>query len=322
MSRFLDEVRETIRRRGLADSTEKTYTSWIKRYILFHHYKSRDEIARAPRNDIERFLNHLANELQLSASSVNQALGALIFLYKTVLHTDLPHLDIPRQKTIKALQHPLDDLEARALLAHLHGQDYLLAAIMYGAGLRVKEACSLRIKDFDFAHNKIWVANAKGGDHRLSLLPKLIISPLQAHLRLVKKKHVRDLSLGRGHAWVPLALRRKYPQAEREWQWQYAFPSRRLSRHRREPENTTLYRFHISPNSISRSIKYAAQAAGISKRVTPHILRHSFAVFLRKQGYSLEQIQKLRGHKNTKTTQYHYLRSIEPDIEGIRGPLD
>lgn len=185
---------------------------------------------------------------------------------------------------------------------------------MYGAGLRVK--------DFDLAYNKILVTNAKGGDHRLTLLPKQIVSPLQVHLAQVKKQHDHDLQRGSGFAWLPPALRHKYPQAEREWQWQYAFTSRQLSRHRREPDNTTLYRFHVSPNSISRSVKIAAHAAGIDKRVTPHILRHSIAVSMRKRGYSLEQIQKLMGHKSTKTTQYHYLRSIEPDLEGIRGPLD
>ncbi|MCO6451997.1 MAG: integron integrase [Caldilineales bacterium] len=322
MSQFLDEVRTTIRRHGLADSTEKTYVSWIKRCILFQKYQNRDEMTRSPRQDIERFLNYLANDLDLSASSVNQALGAIIFLYKSVLRVDMPYLDIPRQKSVKALQHPLDDAEARELLSHLHGQDFLLAAIMYGAGLRVNEVCSLRIKDFDFAHCKILVTDAKGGDHRLTMLPKQIVAPLQAHLTLVKKRHDQDLQRGHGYVWLPPALRRKYPQAEQEWQWQYAFPSRQLSRHRREPENMTLYRFYVSPNSISRSIKIAAQASGIDKRVTPHILRHSFAVSMRKRGYSIEQIQALMGHKSAKTTQYHYLRSIEPDIEGIRGPLD
>lgn len=322
MSQFLDEVRTTIRRRGLADSTEKTYVSWIKRYILFQDYQSQDEMTNAPPDNIEGFLNHLATDLNLSASSINQALGALIFLYKSVLRVEMPYLEIPRQKSVKALQHPLDDNEAKALLSHLQGRDYLLAAIMYGAGLRVNETCSLRVKDFDFAHSKILVTHAKGGDHRLTLLPKQIVSSLQAQLASVKEQHDHDLQRGHGFVWLPPALRRKYPHAEREWQWQYAFPSRKLSRHRREPDNTTLYRFHVSPNSISGSVKIAAQAAGIDKRVTPHILRHSFAVSMRKRGYSLEQIQALMGHKSTKTTQYHYLRAIEPDIAGIRGPLD
>jgi integron integrase len=322
MSQFLQQVRQTTRRVGLADATEQSYTGWIRRYILFHHFQSTDEISRSPRADIEAFLIHLADEQQLSASSINQALSALIFLYKQVLQIDLPYLSIPRPRSVKALQLPLDDAEAAVLLSHLSGETYLLAALMYGAGLRVKEACSLRVQNLDFNHHKILAAETKGGDHRITLLPRRIVEPLQAHLKLVRNQHDRDRQQGHGYVWLPPALHRKYPNAEQEWPWQYVFPSRKLSRHRREPDNPTLYRFHISPSTVAKQIKRAAQAVNIDKRVTPHILRHSFAVSMRKRGYSIEQIQKLMGHKSTKTTQYHYLRSIEPDIEGIRGPMD
>ena len=322
MSEFLQQVRQTTRRLGLADATEQSYTGWIRRYIFFHHFQSADEISRAPRADIEQFLTHLANEQQLSASSINQALSALIFLYKQVLHVDLPYMNIPRPKSVKALQLPLDDAEAAALLSHLSGETYLLAALMYGAGLRVKEACTLRVQNLDFAHHKILVAETKGGDHRITLLPRRIDEALQAHLKLVRDQHDRDVQQGHGYAWLPPALRRKYPNAEREWQWQYVFPSRKLNRHRREPDNSTLYRFHVSPSTVAKRVKQAAQSAEIDKRVTPHILRHSFAVHLRKHGYSVEQIQKLMGHKSDRTTQYHYLRSIQPDLDHVLGPLD
>lgn len=322
MSQFLLLIRETTRRLGLADATEQAYVRWAKKFIRFHDFQSQAELERTPRQAIEIYLSYLANEKRLSASSVNQALSALIFLYKEVLQVDLPYLSISRPPAVKALQHPLDENEIAALFSHLEGDMYLLAALMYGAGLRVKEACSLRVKDLDFAHHKILITEAKGGDHRITLLPKQLESQLKIHLDVVKALHKRDLVHGNGYAWLPPALRRKYPNAEREWGWQYVFPSQKLSRHRREPENTTLYRFHRSPSTIGKAVKSAAVEADISKRVTPHILRHSFAVYLRKQGYSIEQIRKLMGHKSDKTTQYHYLRSIEPDIEKIKGPLD
>lgn len=322
MSEFLQTVRETTRRLQLADATEKTYTNWIKQYIVFHNYQQEDDILQSPRNDIENFLVYLANERMLSASSINQSLSALVFLYKEVLQVDLPYMSIPRPKKIRPLQQPLDEEEMEVLLNHLTGETYLVAAIMYGAGLRVNEVCSLRVKDLDFAHHKILVTQAKGGDHRLTFLPRRIEPQLQAHLKMTQAQYDRDLQRGHGYAWLPAGLRRKYPNAEREWRWQYLFPSRKLSRHRREPDNPTLYRFHISPSTIGRHIKAAGDAANIMKRVTPHILRHSFAVFMRKQGYTVEQIQKLMGHKDERTTRYHYLQSIEPDIDRLRGPLD
>lgn len=322
MSKFLQQVREKTRLVGLADATERTYTSWIKRFIRFHKFQSEAEISQSPREYIETYISYLANEKQLSASSVNQAISALVFLYKEVLRVDLPYMSFKRPKRIHALQHPLPADEVLTLLSHLHGDIYLMAAIMYGAGLRVSEVCSLRVKDFDFAHSKILVTNAKGGDHRITFLPKRIIPQLKAHLEVVRAQHQRDIQNGYGYAWLPPSLRRKYPHAERDWRWQYAFPSQKLSRHRREPENETLYRFHRSPSTISSAVKRTADKLGFEKRVTPHILRHSFAVEMRKRGCSIEQIQKLMGHKNDKTRQLHYLRSIEPDINHLKGPLD
>ena len=162
MSQFLQTARQTTRRLGLADATEKSYASWTKRFIIYHGYQSPEEMESAPLQAIETYLSHLANERQLSASSINQALSALIFLYKEVLKVDLPYLSIPRPPAVKALQHPLDEEEIAALFSHLEGDIYLVAALLYGAGLRVKEACSLRVKDLDFAHHKILVTQAKG----------------------------------------------------------------------------------------------------------------------------------------------------------------
>ena len=322
MSEFLQRVRKKTRAVGLADTTEQTYTSWIRRYILFHKFQTEEDIDRSPREDIETYVSHLANVQKLSASSVNQAISALVFLYKEVLRVDLPYMSFKRPKKIHALQHPLDAAEVLTLLSHLRNDMYLMAAIIYGAGLRVTEVCSLRIKDLDFAHNKILVTEAKGTAQRITFLPKRIIPQLKAHLEMVKAQHQRDIENGYGYVWLPPALRRKYPNAELEWRWQYVFPSQRLSRHRREPENETLYRFHRSPSTIGSAVKRTADKLGIEKRVTPHILRHSFAVDMRKRGYSVEQIQKLMGHKSDKTTQFHYLRSIEPDIDNLKGPLD
>jgi len=265
---------------------------------LFHKFQKEEDIVVSPRQAIEEYINYLANERQLGASSVNQAISALVFLYKEVLQTDLPYMSFKRPKKLHALQHPLSSDEAMLLLSHLQGDFYLMAAIMYGAGLRVTEVCSLRVKDFDFAHHKILVTQAKGGDQRITFLPKQIVPQLKAHLEMVKAQHQRDLGEGNGYVWLPPALHHKYPQAASEWRWQYAFPSQQLKRNRREPENERVYRFHRSPSTVGSVIKRTVDKIGFEKRVTPHILRHSFAVDMRKRGYSIEQIQKLMGHKN------------------------
>jgi integron integrase len=263
----------------------------------------------------------LADEKRLSASSINQALNALVFTYTKVLDVQLSYLKIPHVRRTKNLQVALSTYEAQQVLNHLSGEEYLIVALMYGSGLRVNEACSLRVKDLDLAHAQIVVRESKGGDHRVTILPEVLLQPLQNHLEVIKYQHQEDLRRGHGFTWIPTALRRKYPNAETDWQWHYVFPSRKLSRHNQEPNNPRLYRFHKSPYTIGKAVKKAANVAGIDKRVTPHVFRHTFATQLRRQGYEVEQIQKLLGHKKRETTM-RYLHGVEVDISRITSPLD
>ncbi len=321
LKKLLARLRETQRRLGHRHNTELAYASWVKRFVRYHRFATEAELCATPNRSIEQFLRHLANEQLLSASSINQALNALIFLYTKTLGVQLSYLDIPHMKRAGNLQVTLTDAEARRVLDHLSGDVYLIVALMYGSGLRVNEACSLRVQDLDFARAQIVVRETKGGNHRVTMLPKALITPLQNHLAVIRHQHQRDLAQERGYAWIPSALRRKYPNAESDWSWQYLFPSRKLSRHNQEPENPRLYRFHKSPKTIAKAVRTAAQAANLNKRVTPHIFRHTFATQLRRHGYAVEQIQKLLGHKKRETTM-RYLRGVDIDTAGIRSPFD
>jgi len=290
--KLLDQVREAIRRKHYSIRTEEAYIHWIKRYIFFHH-------KRHPRNmgtpEIEAFLTYLATKRNVAASTQNQALAALLFLYREVLHLDLDGpIDAVRAKKPQRLPTVLTRDEVSNVIGFLAGTHRLMAKLLYGSGLRLMECVRLRVKDVDFAQHQIIVRDGKGMKDRVTLLPDTLVAPLQEHLRHVRLIHEQDLSQGYGAVYLPYALARKYPHANREWAWQYVFPASKLSK---DPRSGAIRRHHVDESSLQRAIRHAARQAGINKHVTPHTFRHSFATHLLEAGYDIRTVQELLGHK-------------------------
>jgi len=314
--KLLDQVRETIRLKHYSIRTEEAYVNWIKRYILFHNKRHPREMGRP---EIEAFLTHLAVSENVAASTQNQALNALLFLYREVLQQDL---DLPihavRAKRPKHLPTVLTREEVRRVLAQLSGTHRLMAQLLYGSGLRLMECVRLRVKDVDFAQHQIIVRDGKGMQDRVTMLPDSLVTPLQEHLQRVKRLHDEDLARGYGSVYLPFALERKYPNAHREWIWQYVFPSDRLSR---DPRSGIVRRHHISESSLQKAVKQAGRLAGINKRVTCHTFRHSFATHLLESGYDIRTVQELLGHKDVKTTMI-YTHVLQRGGLAVRSPLD
>ncbi len=295
--------------------TEQAYVNWIKRYIYFHNVRHPAEMG-AP--EVQAFLTHLAVEENVAASTQNQALSALLFLYKTVLCQDLGPIDAMRAKKPKRLPSVLTKEEVHRVLGHLSGTHLLMAKLLYGSGLRLMECLRLRVKDLDFAHRQILVCDGKGEKDRVTMLPESLVSPLQDHLRIVKRTHEEDLAKGYGAVYLPYALERKYPNAEREWIWQYVFPANRLSV---DPRSGIVRRHHIHESSLQKAVRAAAQATGIPKRISPHTFRHSFATHLLEAHYDIRTVQELLGHKNVKTTMI-YTHVLNRGGLTVRSPLD
>ncbi len=314
--RLLDQVREALRVKHYAYRTEETYIQWIRRYILFHGKRHPRDMAEP---EVEAFLTHLAVDGNVAASTQNQALSALLFLYRYVLHQPLSEsIDAVRARPSKHLPTVLSVDEVQVLLRYLAGTHQLLAKLLYGSGLRVKEGLRLRVKDLDFAQGQILIRDAKGNKDRVTMLPETIAGQLQAHLVQVKQTHVDDLALGYGAVYLPFALSRKYPLAERDWLWQYVFPARTRSS---DPRSGHIRRHHLDDAALQRSLKLAATEAGISKKVTCHTLRHSFATHLLQNGYDIRTVQELLGHKDVKTTMI-YTHVLNKGGLGVKSPLD
>ena len=314
--RLLDRVREVLRRKHYSYRTEQAYIHWIKRYILFHNKRHPKEMGGP---EIEAFLTHLAVEENVAASTQNQALSALLFLYREVLRREI---DVPieavRAKKPKRLPTVLTREEVRRVFAHLSGVHLLMAQLLYGSGLRLMECLRLRVKDVEFARHQIVVRDGKGHKDRITVLPEVIVEPLRRHLQRVQDIHKRDLARGFGAVHLPNALARKYPNAEREWAWQWVFPSTRLSV---DPRSGVVRRHHADPSGLQKAVRRAARAAGISKRVTPHTFRHSFATHLLEAGYDIRTVQELLGHKDVKTTMI-YTHVMQRGPYAVRSPLD
>jgi integron integrase len=315
--KLLDQVREALRVKHYAYRTEESYTQWIRRYILFHNKRHPKDLAEP---EVEAFLTHLAVQGQVAASTQNQALSALLFLYRTVLKQPLAveTMDAVRARSSKHLPTVLSPSEIRSLFQHLEGTHQLLAKLLYGSGLRIKEALRLRVKDLDFSLSQIVVRDAKGDRDRVTMLPTSLAEQLQAHLIQVKQTHKTDLDLGYGAVYLPLALARKYPNAEREWIWQYVFPARQRTQ---DPRSDQIRRHHLDDAALQRSLKRATQQAEIDKKVTCHTLRHSFATHLLQNGYDIRTVQELLGHKDVKTTMI-YTHVMNRGGLGVRSPLD
>ncbi|WP_424683160.1 integron integrase [Frateuria sp. YIM B11624] len=313
---MLDQVRQRIRRLGLARRTEEAYVGWTRRFILANDKRHPTEMG-AP--EIERFLTSLAVDGSVSASTQNQALSALLFLYKQVLGVELPWLDgIERAKKPQRLPVVLTRPEIAALLGELTGTPWLMASLLYGAGLRLMECVRLRVKDVDFGKGELIVRQGKGGKDRHTMLPGTLVAPLQAQMEEARRIHQRDLDAGFGRVWLPDALVRKYPRANAEWGWQYVFPASVRSCDPRDGEER---RHHLDESRLQRAVKQARVRAGLAKPATCHTLRHSFATHLLEDGYDLRTIQELLGHADVSTTQI-YTHVLNRGGRGVMSPLD
>jgi integron integrase len=314
--KLLDQVRDALRVKHYAYRTENTYVQWVRRFILFHDKRHPKDMAAA---EVEAFLTHLAVEGNVAASTQNQALSALLFLYRYVLQQPLPEsIDAVRARQSKHLPEVLTPEETKSILQRLEGTHQLLAKLLYGSGMRVKEALRLRVKDLDFAQSQIIIRNPKGNRDRVTMLPQSISAQLQAHLVQVKQTHGDDLTLGYGAVYLPFALVRKYPTADREWIWQYVFPAPQRSV---DPRTGEIQRHHLDDGALGRSLKTATRQAEIDKKVTGHTLRHSFATHLLQNGYDIRTVQELLGHKDVKTTMI-YTHVLNKGGLGVRSPLD
>jgi len=314
--RLLDQVREKIRLKHYSIRTEQAYVDWIKRYILFHGKRHPQEMGK---QEVEQFLTHLAVERNVAASTQNQALSAILFLYKEVLEQDIGWLEnVERAKRPARLPVVLTATEARAVLAHLEGRHRLMAHLLYGAGLRLMECVRLRVKDLDFEYRQITVRDGKGQKDRLTLLPDSLIGPLQTHLADVKILHEQDLRQGFGNVYLPFALDRKYPNAGREWGWQYVFPAAQRSI---DPRSHIERRHHLDEQTLQRAFKNAVRAADLTKPASCHSLRHSFATHLLMSGYDIRTVQELLGHKDVSTTMI-YTHVLNRGGRGVVSPLD
>jgi integron integrase len=315
--KLLDQVRQAIRLKNYSYRTEKAYVRWIKRYILFHQKQHPAEMGP---DQVEAFLTHLAVEGNVAASTQNQALSALLFLYNEVLKQPLGQVDVTWAKKPVRLPVVLTRQEVQVVINNLSGIPLLVVQLLYGGGLRLTECLRLRVQDVDFGQKLVVVRDGKGQKDRTTTLPDSIIPFLQTHLQEVKQQHHRDLQKGFGRAPLPTALSRKYPNAEREWTWQFVFPSTKLSKNPRG-DDETLYRYHLHESVIQKAVRKAAQKARIEKRVSPHTFRHSFATHLLEAGYDIRTIQELLGHKDVKTTMI-YTHVANRGVLGVRSPLD
>lgn len=314
--KLLDQVRERIRLKHYSIRTEKTYLAWIRRFILFHDKTHPREMGKP---EVETFLTHLAVDRHVAASTQNQALNAVLFLYKEVLEIELPWMDdVVRVKRPARIPEVLSSPEVARLLAQLDGTYRLMASLLYGSGLRLMEAVRLRVKDVDFDYRQIVVRDAKGAKDRVTPLPTSIAQALKTQIDRVAAQHRRDIAAGYGCVYLPTALATKYPNAQTELAWQYVFPSSRLST---DPRSGMTRRHHLSEKGLQHAVKGAVKRAGINKKASCHTLRHSFATHLLERGNDIRTVQELLGHKSVQTTMI-YTHVLKSGGHGVVSPLD
>ncbi len=314
--KLLDQVRNIIRRKHYSIRTEQAYVDWIKRFIIYHNKCHPAEMAE---EEVAQFLTHLARDLNVAASTQNQALSALLFLYKEVFKQEIGWLEkVERVRRPAKLPVVLTRSEVKEIFAHLHGTPKLMAGLLYGSGLRLMECVRLRVKDIDFALAQITVRDAKGGKDRVTMLPINLSEPLRRHLLRMKAQHEQDLEDGFGTVHLPFALGRKFPNAVREWAWQYVFPSSRIAV---DPRSSKRQRHHLAEGILQSALKKAVDASGIVKRANCHSLRHSFATHLLTKGYDIRTVQELLGHKDVSTTMIYTHVLNKPGL-GVKSPLD
>ena len=313
--KLLDQVRDALRLKHYSYRTEQAYVDWITRYILYHGKRHPQDMGSA---EVQAFLTHLAVEKNVAASTQNQAFSALLFLYREVLHQDLENMNALRAKKPKRLPTVLTRDETLRVIGGMKGVHQLMAKLLYGSGLRLMECVRLRVKDVDFAQHQIIVRDGKGNQDRVTMLPDALVASLNKHLFQVRQLHNQDLEQGYGAVYLPDALERKYPNASREWGWQYVFPSDRLSV---DPRTGLKRRHHVDESGLQKAVREAARSANIAKPVGPHTFRHSFATHLLESGYDIRTVQELLGHKDVKTTMI-YTHVLNRGGLAVRSPLD
>ena len=312
---LIQRYREALQARHYARRTVNTYEQWLRRFLRFHNLRHPRTMGSA---EVNAFLTHLAVDLQVSPSTQNQALAALLFLYRELLEGDLDLDGVVRARSRRRLPVVLTPEEVRAVLDRLTGVDALVAGLLYGSGLRLMEALRLRVHDLDFSRRELTVHDGKGSKDRRTLLPERLSGALHSHLQEVRRIHEQDLAAGWGRVELPHALARKYPNAPVEWGWQWVFPQQ----HRwHDPKTGNQGRHHIDPSLIQKAMRQAVLAAGISKAATCHSLRHSFATHLLERGQDIRTIQELLGHSDLKTTMI-YTHVLNRGPVGVASPAD
>ncbi len=312
--RFIDQLRRTIRSRGLSYESEKTYVHWVLRYIRFHSMRHpRDMHER----HVEAFLENLANR-SCSVATQRLALNAIVFLYQKHLDIRLGELNFRYARRQRRVPSVFSHREATLVLSHLQGAHRLIASLLYGSGLRVSEALRLRIKDLNFSAQQIAVHDGKGGSQRMTILPSSLFESLEIQIESVRKLHEYDLTLGFGEVWLPDALERKYRGAGKRPAWQFLFPASRVGP---DPRTGVIRRHHLHPSAVQRSVSRAIRASGFQRRASCHTFRHSFATRLVETGYDIKLIQSLLGHKDIRTTEI-YLHVVRNRAGAIQSPVD
>ena len=313
--KLLEQVRAVARLRHLSHKTEDVYHNFIRRFILFHDKRHPNEMGAG---EISAFLTHLAVDEKVSASTQNQAFFSILFLYRDVLKIALPKIEgVHRAKRPEHLPVVFTASEAKAILGQIKGVPFLVTSLLYGAGLRLTEALHLRVKDLDFSTSQITVRDGKGAKDRVTILPDSLRELLKQHLVKVKFIHSEDLRRGFGAVWMPFALNRKYPKADKEWKWQYVFPSAKLSPTR---EDGVVRRHFTSESTIQKAVKEAMKKTAIDKHGSCHTFRHSFATHLLANHYDIRTVQELLGHKDVRTTQIY--THVMKNKNFVRSPLD
>lgn len=314
--RLLDQLSEALRSRHYSPRTAQTYGHWVRRFIFFHRVRHPAEMGEA---EINAFLTHLAVKENVSASTQNQALSALLFLYRHVIGREVGDLgQVIRARRPRHVPVVMTRDEVKAVLAQLNGDKWLMASLMYGAGLRLMECLQLRVKDIDLARCEITIRNGKGGKDRRTMLPQSLRKPLAEHLTGVRRIHERDLAEGWGRVVMPDALDRKYPNAPADWRWQWVFPQLNRWKNARTGQQG---RHHVDEGLVQRAVRDAVAGAGLTKRATCHTFRHSFATHLLEGGYDIRTVQELLGHSDVKTTMI-YTHVLNRGPTGVRSPMD
>ena len=312
---LLDQVRDILRLKHYSFRTEESYVAWIRRYILFHHKTHPKDMGT---DHIEAFLTDLAVQGKVAAATQNQALCALLFLYREVLRQDLDRpVDALRARRSRYLPTVLTRSEVNAVIDKLTGVNQLIVQVLYGSGVRLNECLSIRVKDLDFAQQQLIVRNPKGYESRVTVLPSSLNQPLHDYLQPVQRLHQLDGQQGYG-VYLPFAMARKYPNADRQRIWQYVFPS---SRRLQDPQTQVWQRYHLHESGVQKALKAAVGQAGIQKRVGCHTFRHSFATHLIEAGYDIRTVQELLDHKDVSTTMI-YTHVLNRGGKGVRSPLD